>query len=346
MTFSRFYPIDARLFTWEWTSSFDVAPNMKELRASFEKEFPKLRMRLEQVGGFFRLLHLVSFNSTEGRRSRYLVVVAEHPLPNARKRLLPRQVAVLSAADRFLRRLGPAGDNSGNFLCHGIVGGRFYALIFFEGRLCHWSELCAESFSQERIESELVRFRRFLKKDPLFSRDDSFEEVCIDGLIPCDMKRGSRDPFWKRIDLRREHMVPKRKRSHVLAVVSLLFAVACWKLLLSNLVEPGTARVAFDVSAVELETPPAWQESVEDTFAAKPIPQNIAVELRRCVLPNFQLKGVIAARLMMAEVEGVPLTVLLGDSLGNFKLLSVRRDGVDLVCGDSLVRREVVHATF
>jgi hypothetical protein len=63
-------------------------------------------------------------------------------------------------------------------------------------------------------------------------------------------------------------------------------------------------------------------------------------------LPDFKLKGVVAAKLMFAEVEGASSVVRLGDSLGSFKLHSIGRDGVDLVCGDSLVRWGVFHARF
>ena len=58
------------------------------------------------------------------------------------------------------------------------------------------------------------------------------------------------------------------------------------------------------------------------------------------------LKGVVAAKLIVAEVEGVSSVVLLGDSLGSFRLHSIGRDGVDLVCGDSLVHWGVFHARF
>ena len=345
MISSRFYPVDAKLFTWECTSSFDEAPSMSELQVSFEKEFPKMRDRLKKNGGSFRLLHLVSFNSTEGRRSRYLVVVLEAPLPNVRKRVLPRRAAVSAAADRSLREQGSAEDNSGNFLCYAVGENFFDVLIFFEGRLCHWTEYALAEMSPECIESKLRLFRRFLKNDALFSRGESFAEIQVAPVLPGDSKRAARDPFWKRFDLRRESLEPQRKGSWKRLVVLLILVVLCWKFFLPMLYQESE-RALRDVLPVELDAPPAWSESVEVEPVAEIPLRNIAAKTPRCVLPDFKLKGVVAAKLIIVEVEGASSVVRLGDSLGSFRLRSIGRDGVELVCGDSLVHRGVFHAQF
>lgn len=342
---SRFYPVDAKLFTWECTSSFDESPSMKELRDSFEKEFPKMCGRLMKSGGLYRLLHLVSFNSTEGRRSRYLVVVLENPLPSVRKRVLPKQVAVLAAADRSLREQASAEDNSGNFLCYAAGEKILDVLIFFEGRLCHWTEYALVEMSPECIESKLRLFRRFLKNDALFSRGESFAEIQVAPVLPGDSKRAARDPFWKRIDLRRESLEPQRKGNWKRLVALLILVVACWKVFLPMLCLKSSHPLR-DVLPVELDAPPAWSESAEVEPVAETPLRNTAAKVARCVLPDFKLKGVVAAKLIVAEVEGVSSVVLLGDSLGSFRLHSIGRDGVDLVCGDSLVRWGVFHARF
>jgi len=341
MILSRLFPVEARLFTWEWISPFDEFPDVKVVRAAFEKDFPKASERLKRNHGSFRLLHLVSFNSTEGRHLRYLVVVVESPLPNTRKRLLPKHVALLAAADRCMREQASVEDNSGNFLCYGVDGNLFYALIFFEGRLCHWIETSLVDLSAESVEKEILRLRAFLKKDSLYSRAEAFAEVRVAGTRPGDFKRASRDSLWKRVDLKKEPFECPRKKGRGLALALLIFVAACWKLDLQvlNLLEP-VAEIP-DALPVELDVAPTWSESME-TASAQELAPKVAAGPPRCMLPRFKLKGVIASKLMMIDAEGVSSTLLLGDSLMSFKVSSIGRDGVDLVCGDSLVHRRVV----
>ena len=164
-------------------------------------------------------------------------------------------------------------------------------------------------------------------------------------MLPGDSKRAARDPFWKRLDLRRESLEPQRKGNWKSLVALLILVVLCWKFFLP-LSGIKSSQPLHDALPVELDAPPAWSESVEVEPVAETPLRNTAAKVARCVLPDFKLKGVVAAKLIVAEVEGVSSVVLLGDSLGSFKLHSIGRDGVDLVCGDSLVHWGVFHARF
>ena len=229
-------------------------------------------------------------------------------------------------------------DYSGNFLCYAIENKKFKVIIFFEGRLCHWSESELKEPSAESIKSELERFRRFLKTDSLFSRAEVFTEVCVDSIKRGDLKKAARDPLWRNVDLR---MSPKAKTRMVKGwlVLGILTMLALGKMM--NWALPESNVEIPDVAPVALEEPPAWLESTEPVTKEDVLSMNAGAKASRCVLPDFKMKGVIAAKLMMVEVAGASSTVLLNDSLGNFKVFSIGRDGVDLVCGDSLVRRSV-----
>jgi hypothetical protein len=323
-----FSSIEASLFTWEYVSPFDEIPDMRVVYRVFEREFRN----------HFRLLHLVSFNSGEQCCSRYLVVMPEKPLPHARRRLLPRQIAFLAAADRAIRMQKKVLNHSGNFLCYAAENEKFKVIVFFEGRLCHWSESELKEPSVENIKSELERFRRFLKTDSLFSRAEVFAEVYVESINRSDLRKAARDPLWRNVDLRMKSKV-KARMVKGWCVLAILILLALGKMMNVALQESG-AEIP-DVAPVALEEPPAWSESTEPVAKVDVLPINAGAKTPRCVLPNFKMKGVIAAKLMIIEVAGASSTVLLNDSLGTFKVYSIGRDGVDLVCGDSLVHRGV-----
>ena len=119
----RVIPVEAKLLTWECTTTFDEIPALETLESLFESEFPRTCRRLQESGGFYRIWHLVSFNSSEGRRSRFLVALVEKPFEkrkfeNIRRRALPEQIWLSAAADQMIRAL-PESDNAGNYLCYG-----------------------------------------------------------------------------------------------------------------------------------------------------------------------------------------------------------------------------------
>ena len=331
-------PIEASLFTWEHVSPFDEISDMRTVYRTFEREFLGANKTIKNNRNHFRLLHLVSFNSGEHCCSRYLVVMPEKQLRCPKKRLLPRQIAFMAAADRAVRTQKIALDNSGNFLCYAIEKNKFRVIVFFEGRLCHWSESELQDSSAESIESELERFRRFLKTDSLFSRAEVFAEIHVAFLKRGDLKKAARDPLWKNVDLRMGPTGKINMAKRWYALVPLVMLVS-WKVMNLEWLKSG-AEIP-DVAPVALEEPPAWSETTEPVEKVEwPLLKNDANRFR-CVLPDFKIKGVIAAKLMMVEMSGISLTVLLDDSLGNFKVTSIGRDGVDLACGDSLVHRSV-----
>ena len=230
----RVKSIQARLLTWECTMTFDEIPALETLESLFESEFPRTCRRLQENGGFYRIWHMVSFNSSEGRRSRFLVALVEEPLEKCSGRVLPEQIWLSAVADQIIRAL-PESDNAGNYLCYAHAEGRLFVFVFFEGRLCHWSEEAVE------MEKALPRFRRFLQRDALFSRVGHFEELHLQGesgpdFVRAQFKKASRDSFWRRRDLQRVEMNEKnglerwpemlhflrRKRFWLMAVVLML----------------------------------------------------------------------------------------------------------------------------
>lgn len=139
----------SRLFTWEYTTTFDENPSAAELEKAFRQEFPQT---VERLGGFLtqvKAVPMISFNSAEGRKTRYLVMLPAAGIspntdvqPNIRTLPnncnLPRQIWLFSLADRLMKTA--AGDNSGNGLFYAVAEGTLYIFVFLEGRLCHWSE--------------------------------------------------------------------------------------------------------------------------------------------------------------------------------------------------------------
>ena len=65
----RVKSIQARLLTWECTMTFDEIPALETLESLFESEFPRTCRRLQENGGFYRIWHMVSFNSSDRART-------------------------------------------------------------------------------------------------------------------------------------------------------------------------------------------------------------------------------------------------------------------------------------
>ena len=354
--FMRAIPVEAKLLTWECMTTFDEIPAQGELESLFEKEFPRTCLRLQESGGFFRIWHLVSFNSAEGRRSRFLVALVESPLHeqvcgNFSRRALPRQIYLTAMADRLIRESGTPAENDGNYLCFAQAEGRLFVLVFFEGRLCHWSEDYVGP--QANLDQVLSRFRRFLESDALFSRAKHFEEIPLQGdFSPALFNQAARDSFWRGRNLCKSEAVStnavKLAREFVydllgrkwlwllaLAVIGVIWnwrSDADWNAAITNAVTPVS---------IELSLPPDWA-AVEE---ATPVVAKTAVELPRCGLPEFSLKGVVSEKIAMVSVVedsgNSSRTLAVGDSLGSFVLLSIGRDHVELACGDSLLVRKV-----
>ena len=344
----RVKSIQARLLTWECTMTFDEIPALETLESLFESEFPRTCRRLQENGGFYRIWHMVSFNSSEGRRSRFLVALVGEPLEKCSGRVLPEQIWLSAVADQIIRAL-PESDNAGNYLCYAHAEGRLFVFVFFEGRLCHWSEEAVE------MEKALPRFRRFLQRDALFSRVGHFEELHLQGesgpdFVRAQFKKASRDSFWRRRDLQRVEMNEKnglerwpemlhflrRKRFWLMAVVLMT--------LLGRWLKEEPFLNAENPVPVELSLPPEWMAPEEPREKSSKVVPVKDVALSKCKLPDFFLKGVVAEKLAVvnfASESGETRALSVGDSLETFVLRTVGREGVKLVCGDSVVEKKV-----
>ena len=361
-------PVEAKLLTWECTTTFDEIPALETLESLFESEFPRTCRRLQESGGFYRIWHLVSFNSSEGRRSRFLVALVEKPFEkrkfeNIRRRALPEQIWLSAAADQMIRAL-PESDNAGNYLCYGYAENTLCILVFFEGRLCHWSEEsfaenCSRATLDARMEQAVSRFRRFLESDALFSRAKHFEEINLLENVESDFslalfKRASRDSFWRGCDLRKPEGNATKdftafagamlgRRTFWLVILALVLLLGKYWNLGEKLNRDSLLNLN-DVVPPELSMPEISLQEVaaEETSAEKPREISVPRERKQqCVLPELFLKGVVGETFAVVAVAGESREVLTGDSLGPFEVRTVGRDQIVLACGDSSIVKKV-----
>ena len=356
---SRIQECRAHLFTWDVTTNFDKDLSAKELDDSFAREFPETCSRLLEGSppGYFVLCPLTSFNASEGRVSRYLVAVVESQPANGSVRMLPEQIWRYALADSEIRKQSvnasnennnedDGENNSGNYLCYGTDGDAFYWMVFFEGRLCHWAE--DNAWDKNRLE----RIRIFLKHDSLFSRAESFSEICLRGSFEDRLfKVASKDPFWRKINLRKEKRESGNGRGPCLRKNiyrgSALISVALLGLLLYGWWQPADRECAncIDAQPVELTPPPEWFEVIEMKELVKG--ENGGAPVAPCVLPEFRVNGLVAGKVAMLSLPESGLTpgktsvLAVGGSLGDFKVVSVGRDRVTLQCRDSVVQKGV-----
>lgn len=338
----------ARLFTWELSSNFDEAVSLAAARCAFEREFPAACERLREGGGSFCLWPLVSFNATEGRLSRYLVAFTERRACKGRRRPLPPQIWLYSAADGAAMEI-PPDECSGSFWCHAQVEDSLYIVVFFEGRLCHWAEEVLPACDSEYLDLRLERFRRFLKKDPLFSRAPLKELALDGGSFETDarrrlFRRASRDPYFRSLSLLQDTGKRKKTGTRALFVLGILLLV-----LLGLFPVPATdsCESCNDPPPVPLLPAPQVFEVAEPVTAHssepfyKTVPAGFPEKFSRattdCALPDFHLKGVVSNKLAMVSESENTRTLAPGDSLGTFALRRVGRDRIELVCKDSLV---------
>ena len=360
-------PVEAKLLTWECMTTFDEIPVQAELERLFEKEFPRTCFRLQESGGFFRIWHLVSFNSAEGRRSRFLVALVEKPFEKRTfgknsRRVLPEQIWLSAAADQAIRKLHES-DNAGNYLCYAHAEGRLFVLVFFEGRLCHWSEDFVGGHA--KLELALSRFRRFLESDALFSRVEHFQEIALQGdftqgIISQDFssqalfKRASRDSFWRWHDLRKPEV--KATTGFAELVGAILGRKTCWLLILALAMLLGKfgelgAKLKSDLQSNEADVVPpelsvpeiSMLEVSPDWNAVVELPESSAPRVRKpiCLLPEVFLKGVVGEEIAVVAMAGESKEISAGDSLGLFEVRTVGRDQITLACGDSTVVKKV-----
>ena len=357
MRFMRAIPVEAKLLTWECMTTFDEIPMQAELERMFEKEFPRTCFRLQESGGFFRIWHVVSFNSAEVRRSRFVVALVEKPFEKRTfgknsRRVLPKQIWLSLAADRIIRTL-PESDNAGNCLCYAHAEGRLFVLVFFEGRLCHWSEDDVDA--QTNLEQILSRFRRFLESDALFSRAKHFEEIALQGEFSQALfKRASRDSFWRWHDLRKPEVNAAKGSAEF---VSAIFGCkTCWLLILALALLLGKfgeldAKLKSDLRPNVADVLPPELSMPEISLLEVSAEENLLENLRQfslprerkrpCILPEIILKGVVGEMFAVVTVAGVSKEISAGDSLGLFEVRTVGRDQITLACGDSTIVKKV-----
>ena len=357
--FKSLIPIEARLFTWEIATNFDEILSERELDEVFVKEFPSTCARLKDCSppGRFVIWPLLSFNASEGRLSRYLVAVVKSEPGAMSARMLPRQIWRYALADSTILKWAENNrldDNSGNYVCYGMEGNEFYLMVFFEGRFCHWLEetVCdaaGDDTPCDWFENRLDRFRRFLKNDPLFSRAASFTEICLEGAFDERLFRGaSGDPFWRSLDLRKDRCLLKTQKGTV-RLRNAAYGGFCLMLLaIVSLVFYGRYTGQYDecvgcVEAlpVELNPPPELFEVAETDEVYEQMVSSAASGMS-CVLPEFRVHGLVSgkvAMLSLVESEGATKSLVLGegDTLGNFKVLSIGRDAIRLACGGKIV---------
>lgn len=354
--FLKVKPVKCGLMTWECSSSFDAVLSEEKIQEKFTADMPFPCEKTSPI-----LWPMISFNSQEGRLYRYLVALPnfESEQKKTGGRLLPEQIALFHEADKIMKVSvsGEPLNNSGNFLFWNCCNQTLRILVFFEGRLCHWSEESGyenDSDLPEKIRCRLNLFRQFLKQDVLFSRGKSFEEREL--LAPWNEKSfllAAKDPCFRKQNL----LGTKSKRSSNLKWRRIVFVLlVSMGVSLKALMYDADSDAPFempDVSPVELLDPPMEEKALEpvELLAVEP-----AVELSRetalpenveplkfedsCDFPTFRLKGIVGGKIAVVEEANSRIAFLnIGDSLNDFVVQNVGRERITLACGSEI--REV-----
>ena len=313
----------ARICTWELVTGFGQNPTEEDLKDYFHRDFPET----EQLPKFWKM---ISFNSSEGRHHRYLVILGKDGD-------LPNSLVLFALADEQMS----FGEGDGNFRYAAIVRGTLYVLVFYEGRLCHWSEergygdSSEDSWARER----LYNMDEFLRRDPLFSQAEAFrygnlEHLDIDFDNPAgewaeQLRKASRDPFWKGL-----HLEPRRKGPRVALSIILLLTVMVAVLLAWENLYVGRGKL-LGPEAPRL-TPPATatisKEIKSRDFLKKTYSKSESA-ISECPKPALEIRGIVGNRLFSGLFSGMPVMKKIGDSLESYKVKSVLRDRVVLECG-------------
>lgn len=349
---NRAAPTRCALMTWEYCSTFDRVPLLSEIQEMFVKDMPR---RVSLCGGItgVKMWPLVSFNATEGRLWRYLVALPDgsetaiKSHENISVRLLPEQICLVSLANKFLT--DQQEGNSGNCVFWGVFHEVLYLLVFFEGRLCHWSEESGYVGLELLLNERLSRFKVFLERDSLFSRADHFEFVELNEIAsefsPQDFVCASRDPFFKPLRLNDS---PKRSRKIPWGIIT--FMVGTVVIFSLRSLSSGIP----DVDEVLLDLPPV-QETVEERRILPSVALADAIsEIRHhsfphkaaaaCVPPDVRIKGLVDGKLAVIETGGLMKSVSVGDTLQSLEskgipyvIHGISRDRLRLKCRNRLL---------
>lgn len=242
--------------------------------------------------------------------------------------------------------------NDSNHLFMFLVDGRLYILVFCEGRLCHWSEECGYedcSFESEIVEDRIQRFRKFLEQDEFFAGQGSFaehaqyadfEELARNhsfSAIACDS-------FWRFLDM---DSLPRMKPLLWRMLCALIFAASLLGMspLVSRILENPSATSAFEKensALLELDEPPVFTSAERKRQIAD---RSHKVEKEgnpeTCNLMPIKLRSVVKGRVFQGEILGEMRWFQVGDSVGNYEVVSIERDRVRLAC-----RRNVVEVGY
>ena len=368
---SRTAFVEARLWTWEVVTGFDGVLDPVTLRKRFAEDFPSVAQSCSEgsctAQPVFR--EMVSFNSTDGRKHRYLVMLANKVAAEKKsakhrgrgERILPRAAMLYGWADKLMREEDACEslycgcslrESCGNCRFAFLDNGWLYILVFFEGRLCHWSEE-PQYNNKESVQERLGRFDVFLRNDDLFSRAEKWYCAFMDvGDVQEPerlrwLRRAGSDPFW------RVKTCGKLVWLVLAAGVALLLAVSAWWSVLSDDL-PGAAPEVISPAGAELPalTPPPEMRPSEEAVAQfnegemrAPFNKEVNAPFKGdargthkpapgCDLPPVRLHGVVAGRIFSASIAGAsPSWYSLGDTLGPFEVVSIGKDRVQLACG-------------
>lgn len=332
------------LLTWEFCTTFDGEPSARDVQEKFAGEMPQLLARMNDTCGV-KFWPMVSFNATEGRLWRYMVVVPQERCLS-KKRHLPNQICLMTLASNFMT--SQQEGNSGNCVFWTLFENTLYILVYMEGRLCHWSEesgyVFSETFSRETlIRNRLDRFRNFLQQDSLFSRGEHFEIVELnldaDGFSRDLFLAASRDPFLRKRDCNEilQESRSLRKYSFGLFLFVLFAALVAYH---PGNNEKGNAFSEIpDVEEIELDLPPLVEIVDEPRLVSSFLPDVPVVRKKSpvCSVPTLRLKGIVGDKLAIVEFENRSVALTMGDSIGEYVVCNVGRDRISLTCnGDSL----------
>lgn len=356
--FRKLLPVQYRLMTWELKVNFDEIPSESFVLESFCRDMPNTIERLGGCSGI-RLWPMVHFNSQEGRKYRYLAAIPMDESQNVlavyarrkwlKPRLVPRQFALYGLADQIMKNAGDdrgGAEHFGNNVFWSIYDGVMYVLVFFEGRLCHWSEENGYDAESGDAQLRLARLEKFLTQDDLFSRGKSFlwQEVEFPK-NDVSLKTALKDSFVKGCVLESPSVRNLGIRNFGVAICFMIAALClvffCHR---ENCEEiPDVAPIELLASpSVDLQPEYFEERSDEDPqiYFQESKARNVQPlndeSVSSCQKPPFRLKGIVGNRLVMVERNGYISTLARNDSLENFVISSIERDRIFLACGDML----------
>lgn len=356
--FRKLLPVQYWLMTWELKVNFDEIPSESFVLESFCRDMPNTIERLGGCSGI-RLWPMVHFNSQEGRKYRYLAAIPMDESQNVlavyarrkwlKPRLVPRQFALYGLADQIMKNAGDdrgGAEHFGNNVFWSIYDGVMYVLVFFEGRLCHWSEENGYDAESGDAQLRLARLEKFLIQDDLFSRGKSFlwQEVEFPK-NDVSLKTALKDSFVKGCVLESPSVRNLGNRNFGIAICFII-AVLCLVFFChrENCEEiPDVAPIELLASpSVDLQPEYFEERSDEDPqiYFQESKARNVQPlndeSVSSCQKPPFRLKGIVGNRLVMVERNGYISTLARNDSLENFVISSIERDRIFLACGDML----------